>query len=171
MGHPSNTRDVRLLTFLKTIIFEIPQKNNIMKMRVFLFLIGFLVITPVVCGLSPEQGLQDESDALVIVWTSDDPYKAERMVLMYAHAAKQYGWFSEVTLIIWGPSAKLIAENAPLQQKLREMMDDGVVVEACVVCADAYNVTEVLRNLGYDVKPMGRPLTDYLKSDRKVLTF
>ncbi len=29
------------------------------------------------------------SDKLVVVWTSDDPLLAERMVLMYAHAAKK----------------------------------------------------------------------------------
>jgi hypothetical protein len=110
-------------------------------------------------------------DKLVIVWTSGDPYVAERVALMYTHAAKTSGWFKEVTLVVWGPSAKLIAENIKLQEKVKAMQKDGVIVEACVACANAYGVAEDLRKLGYDVKSMGKPLTDYLKSGAKVLTF
>jgi hypothetical protein len=111
------------------------------------------------------------NDKLVIVWTSDDPYLAERMVLMYAHAAKTAGWFSDVTLIIWGPSAKLVAENIKIQEKLLTMQKDGIVIEVCIVCANAYGVTEDLRKLDFDIKGMGKPLTDYLKSEAKMLTF
>ena len=110
-------------------------------------------------------------DKLVVVWTSGDPYVAERIALMYTHAAKTAGWFEEVTLVIWGPSAKLISENVKLQEKVKAMQKDGVIVEACIACANDYNVTEDLRRLGYDVKGMGKPLTDFLKSGVKVLTF
>jgi len=116
---------------------------------------------------NPEQA----PDKLVIVWTSGDPYVAERVALMYTHNAKTAGWFKEVTLVVWGPSAKLISENIKLQEKIKAMQKDGVVVEACVACANAYDVAEDLRKLGYDVKGMGKQLTDYLKSGAKVLTF
>jgi len=114
---------------------------------------------------------ENTADKLVIVWTSDDSYLAERMVLMYAHAAKTAGWFKEVTLIIWGPSAKLVSENLKIQEKLKTMQKDGVVIEACIACATAYNVVDDLKKLNLDVKGMGKPLTDYLKSGAKVLTF
>lgn len=114
---------------------------------------------------------ETNNDKLVIVWTSDDPYVAERVALMYTHAAKTAGWFNEVTLIIWGPSAKLTAENLKIQKKLKTMQNDGVEIKACIVCADAYGVAEDLKNLDFEVKGMGKPLTDYLKSDAKVLTF
>lgn len=114
---------------------------------------------------------EESSDKLVIVWTSDDPYLAEHMVLMYAHAAKSAGWFSEVTLIVWGPSAKMVSENMMIQEKLAAMQKDGVKFEACIACASAYGVSEDLKNLNIDVKGMGKPLTGYLKSDAKVLTF
>jgi hypothetical protein len=110
-------------------------------------------------------------DKLVIIWTSDDPFLAERMVLMYAHAAKTAGWFSEVTLIIWGPSAKMVSENLKIREKLKAMQNDGVEIQACIACASAYGVVEELKNLNFEVKGMGKPLTDYLKSDAKVLTF
>jgi hypothetical protein len=115
--------------------------------------------------------LEQGQDKLVILWTSDDPYVAERVAFMYAHNAKKNGWFKEVTIIVWGPSAKLISENFKLQKEVKSMQTDGVVVEACIACANAYGVTEDLRKLGYDVKGMGKPLTDYLKSGAKVLTF
>jgi hypothetical protein len=111
------------------------------------------------------------SDKLVIVWTSDDPYTAERMVLMYGHAAKTAGWFDEVTLIIWGPSAKMVAENIKIQEKLKDMQNDGVEIRACIVCANIYEVTEELKTLDFDVQGMGVPLTDYLKKGAHVLTF
>lgn len=118
-----------------------------------------------------ESQKQDEPDKLVVLWTSDDPYVAERVAFMYTHAAKTAGWFKDVTLIVWGPSAKLITENVKLQEKVAKMMDDGVEVQACIACANAYGVAEKLKKLGYEVKGMGKPLTDYLKSGAKVLTF
>jgi len=111
------------------------------------------------------------SDKLVVVWTSDDPYVAERVAFMYTHAAKTAGWFKEVTLIIWGPSAKLAAENHEVQKKLKAMQNDGIEIQACIVCADAYGVTGKLKEMNFEVKGMGKPLTGYLKSDAKVLTF
>lgn len=110
-------------------------------------------------------------DKLVVLWTSDDPYVAERVALMYTHAAKTAGWFKDVTLIIWGPSAKMVSENLKIQEKLKAMQKDGVVIEACIACATAYNVVDDLKKLNFDVKGMGKPLTDYLKSGAKVLTF
>jgi len=113
----------------------------------------------------------EHSDKLVVLWTSGDPYVAERVAFMYTHAAKKNEWFKEVTLIIWGPSAKLIAENKKLQEKVGAMQQDGIEIKACIACASSYNVVDKLRSMGYEVKGMGKPLTDYLKSDAKVLTF
>jgi hypothetical protein len=93
------------------------------------------------------------------------------MALMYTHAAKTAGWFGEVTLIIWGPSAKLVVENAKIREKLLAMQKDGIVIEACVVCANAYGVTEDLKKLGFDVKGMGKPLTGYLKPTPRCLLY
>jgi hypothetical protein len=138
--------------------------------RIHMLVLLILVITGT--GLMAQDHEQaDSKDTLVILWTSDDPYLAERMVLMYTHAAKTAGWFKEVTLIIWGPSAKLTAENIKIQEKLNAMQKDGVTIEACIACANAYGVTQDLKNLGFEVRGMGKPLTDYLKSGKTILTF
>ena len=136
----------------------------------------FLITIGILLSLSPKvfsqtAALEQAPDKLVVVWTSDDPYVAERVAFMYTHAAKTNNWFRDVTLIVWGPSAKLISENIKLQDKVKAMQKDGVVIEACIACSNAYGVTEDLKKLGYDVKGMGKPLTDYLKSGAKVLTF
>jgi hypothetical protein len=135
--------------------------------------ISAIIISLILPGdLLFSQSNQDSGpDELVVLWTSDDPYVAERVAFMYTHAAKTAGWFGDVNLIIWGPSAKLTAENIKIQEKLGEMKEDGVVIEACIACANAYGVTDKLRQLGFEVKPMGKPLTDFLKNGSKVLTF
>ena len=110
-------------------------------------------------------------DRLAVVWTSGDAEVAHKMCLMYTHAAKNAKWFDEVTLIVWGPSSRLLADDKTLQAKVKNMMADGVAVQACVVCADMYGVAETLRAMGIEVKGMGKPLSDLLKADWKVLTF
>ncbi|MDF1559610.1 MAG: DsrE family protein [Bacteroidales bacterium] len=142
-----------------------------MKQRNMIILFAGILLCLAPMIQSQTVNTEPTPDKLVVVWTSDDPMVAERVALMYTHAAKTAGWFKDVTLVIWGPSAKLITENIKLQDKLRAMQKDGVVIEACVACANAYGVTEDLKKLGYDVKGMGKPLTDYLKSGAKVLTF
>ncbi len=142
-----------------------------MKTKIILFT---LILANFIFGaktMAQSENNEKGKDKLVIVWTSDDPYVAERVALKYTHAAKTAGWFSEVTLIIWGPSAKLTAENLKIQEKLKTMQNDGVEIQVCIVCADAYGVTNDLKNLNFEVKGMGKPLSDHLKSDAKVLTF
>ncbi|MEG2593652.1 MAG: redoxin domain-containing protein [Bacteroides sp.] len=111
------------------------------------------------------------NNKLVLVWSSDDPMVAERVALMFPHAAQKSKWFSEVTLVVWGPSAKLIANDAVLQKKIGQMQTDGVKVEACIACATAYGVVDKLKALNYDVLPMGEPLANYLKRGYQVITF
>jgi hypothetical protein len=113
----------------------------------------------------------DEKNRLAVVWTSGDGEVAHKMCLMYTHAAKNAKWFDDVTLIVWGPSSRLLAGDKELQAKIKSMIASGVVVQACVVCADMYGVADDLRALGIEVKGMGSPLSNLLKSDWKVLTF
>ena len=110
-------------------------------------------------------------DTLVVLWSSGDPAVAEKVCLMYTHASYKYEWFKKVILIVWGPSAKLLANNPHLQEKVKAMISDGIHVEACVVCADSYGVSEKLRDVGIKVLGAGKPLTNYLKSDYSMLTF
>jgi hypothetical protein len=90
---------------------------------------------------------------------------------MYTANAKKHGWWEEVTLLVWGPSQKLLTESEVLQEKLAETLDAGVRVLACKACADSYPVTEQLEDLGVEVFYTGEFLTDWIKSDGAVVTF
>ncbi len=108
--------------------------------------------------------MNDNSNKLAVLWTSGDPEVAEKMGFMYTYNAKKQGWFGEVVLIVWGPSAKLLAENEMLQDYVKKMMEAGVKIEACTVCARMYDVDDDLAEMGIDVKGMGIPLSEYLKN-------
>lgn len=114
---------------------------------------------------------ENEGNALVIIWTSQDPEVAKNMVFMYAKNAKSRGWWEEVRLVIWGPSANLVASRPELQKHIDSLVEAGVEILACKACAENYGVTRALENLGIDVKYMGEPLTQYLKAGLHVITF
>lgn len=117
------------------------------------------------------QDMDKQKDRLAVLWVSGDRDVAEKSCLMYTHAAKKNGWFDEVVLIVWGSSSKLLAEDQGLQKKVRAMIKDGVILEACIACSNSLGVTEELKALGIDVKGMGVPLTTYMKSGYHVLTY
>ena len=117
-----------------------------------------------------ETKMKDNSNKLAVLWTSGDVEVAEKMCFMYTYYAKKQGWFDEVVLIIWGPSAKLLSENKNLQDYVKKMKEAGVVIEACVACAKMYGVDEELAEMGIDVKGMGTPLTKYLKEGWSTLS-
>lgn len=138
-------------------------------------MVGVLAFTvAVTMARWPAATRADEGKApsrLCVVWSSGDPGVAKNVCFMYTHNAKRRGWFDVVHLIVWGPSAKLLADSKDLQEEVKAMQKSGVVVEACVTCAKNYGVVDALKGLGVDVKPMGEPLSDRLKGPWKVLTF
>ena len=141
-----------------------------MKSNLLIFtLVLFTGVSNLVTGQQSKTAIF--SDTLVVVWSSGDPDVAEKACLMYAHAAKKNRWFNEVILIVWGPSEKLLAENVMLKEKIAEMQKDGIIVQACVACANMYGVADELRICKVDVKGMGIPLTKYLKRDYKIISF
>lgn len=145
--------------------------RNPILLAVVLGACAVAVVANMGTGSTPSRAADETPSQLCVVWSSGDPGVAKNVCFMYTHNAKKRGWFGVVHLVVWGPSAKLLAENKELQNEVTEMLKSGVVVEACVACANNYGVTDALKSLGIDVKPMGLPLTDRLKGSWKVLTF
>jgi hypothetical protein len=109
---------------------------------------------------------------LVVLWTSGDREVALKMAFMYTLNSKLKGWWKDVTLIVWGPSSKLISLDTELQAHLVKMKEAGVKFMACKACSDMYGVSSDLEKLGIEVKYMGAPLTAFLKnSNCRVITF
>jgi hypothetical protein len=57
-----------------------------------------------------------QPEKLLMVWTSGEIEVAKKMVFMYSMNAKLHGWWDEVTLLVWGPSSRLLAGDADLQE-------------------------------------------------------
>lgn len=112
----------------------------------------------------------NQLDKLAILWTSSERDVAMHFALMYPRVSKQHGWWDEVSLIVWGPSEKLLAADEELQLYIKAMLDNGVEILACKGSADIYGVGEKLTSLGIEVLYMGEHLTKMLKTDWKVIT-
>ena len=107
----------------------------------------------------------DEPTRLAVVWTSGDADVAHKMVFMYVVNAQKRQWYNQTLLIVWGPSSRLLAGDKELQAKVRDMIGEGVKVQACKACADMYGVSPALSELGIEVKTMGEPLSRILQDD------
>ena len=57
-----------------------------------------------------------------ILWTTSEKDVAKNMLSMYAINSMKKGWWEKVNLIIWGGSAKLISEDAEIQELVRQML-------------------------------------------------
>jgi len=104
----------------------------------------------------------EKENELFILWTNADVLTAEKMVMMYATNSLLEHWWGAVTVIIWGATAWLAAENALIQDKLKTAQAAGVQFSACKACADQLGVTDILEGLGIEVKYWGQPLTEIL---------
>jgi hypothetical protein len=107
---------------------------------------------------------------LYVLWTNDNPITAEKMVFMYTVNSLINNWWEKVTIIIWGAPAKLVSEDANIQEKITEALDAGVYISACKACTDQLGVTETLEKLQIEVKYWGLPLTEILKNDECLIT-
>ncbi|MGD0754515.1 MAG: DsrE family protein [Bacteroidales bacterium] len=109
-------------------------------------------------------------DKINILWTTDNKDTVVNMISMYAINSKIEKWWQEVNIIIWGASAKLVGSDTQIQTEIIEMINQGIQIEACKDCCDNFGVSEKLTKLGINVRYMGKPLTDYIKSGEKILT-
>ena len=111
-----------------------------------------------------------KKNKLNILWTNADPQTAKFMVMMYATASMNRGFFEEVRVIIWGATAKLVAENKEVQQMLQTAREAGVEFSACLACAEKLNVVSELKQLDIELMLWGQPLTDIIKSEEHLIT-
>ena len=143
--------------------------NKIIKL---IFFMGLILSQSNSFGQDAPVPVQNTAkDTLLVVWSSADIEVAEKVCFMYTYNAKKAGGFKEVIFVVWGPSAKLLAENEDLQASVKKMKEQGIIIEACSACAKMYGVQDELKDLGIDVKGMGTVLTKYLKAGYPNITF
>ena len=112
----------------------------------------------------------EKKSKLYILWTNDNPITAELMVFMYGINSKKKQWWQEVTIIVWGATTKLVAENPKIQELIEEAKLEGVHISACKACADQLGLSTQLERLKIETIYWGEPLTKLLKNKEQILT-
>ena len=109
---------------------------------------------------------------LLIVWSSGEKEVAKKLILLYGSVMLERKYWDEATIMIWGPSAKLLAQDKELQEEVKVVQATGVKFNACVVCSDDYGVSDILKDLDIDLIHTGEMLTESLQNNSvKVITF
>ena len=111
-----------------------------------------------------------ENRHLHILWTNDNMNTSQYMVFMYATNSMLNCWWDSVTVIIWGATAKLVATNEVIQERIRMAEHAGVKFSACIACARELGVIEKLESLGVEIIPWGPPLTEILQNGDPLIT-
>ncbi len=107
---------------------------------------------------------------LYILWTNADENTSRFMLMMYARNSMLRGWWDNLTVIVWGATAKLLAENEIIQEEYHTAVKAGVKFSACISCARELGVADKLEELGVEIISWGGPLTEILQNGERLLT-
>ena len=107
---------------------------------------------------------------LYILWTNENAITAEYMVMMYSENAILKNWWDKVTVIVWGATSKMVAENSDIQRLIKQCQEAGVEFSGCIACAAKLGTIEKLTELGIELIRWGEPLTDLIKKGEHILT-
>ena len=112
----------------------------------------------------------EESKTLHILWTNADLHTSQYMVMMYATNSMLKNWWDNVTVIIWGATAKLVAENETIQERIKIAKHAGVKFSACISCATQLGVVDEIKEQDIELIAWGPLLTEILQSNQKLIT-
>ena len=100
------------------------------KNIIYIVLLLSLILGAFIVFAQDENTVKPE-DKLVVLWTSGDREVALKMVFMYTFNSRKYNWWKDITLVVWGPSAKLLSEDKELQDYIKKIKDACVTLKAC----------------------------------------
>jgi hypothetical protein len=106
-----------------------------------------------------------------MILSTADKVVHEELSFPYAFNSKKQGWMDQVRVILWGPTERIAAEDKEFQELIKAWQVTGVEVYACKACSDNFGVSEVLEELGIDVRYVGNFVTEMLKEGWYQLTF
>ncbi|MDL2280720.1 DsrE family protein [Selenomonadales bacterium OttesenSCG-928-I06] len=112
----------------------------------------------------------EEKKTLHILWTNSDLHTSQYMVFMYATNSMLKNWWDNVTVIIWGATAKLVAENEIIQERIKIAKHAGVKFSACISCATQLGVLDEIKAQDIEVVAWGPLLTEILQNNQKLIT-
>ena len=148
-----------------------PRMKDVKRVAAVFLLVCFVSMGALAGHAYASETKEGDPSKLLILWASGEKDVAYMVALIYPKVAKKSGWWDQIRIIIWGPSAKLLAEDPAMLPLIKTLQKEGVEILACKWCAEQYGVGKKLEEMGVKVDYMGEPLTEMLKSDWKVLTF
>lgn len=89
---------------------------------------------------------------------------------MYATNSLIHNWWDDVTVIIWGATAKLVVEDKVIQEKIKMAKHVGVHFSACLACADQLGVSEKICEMDIELKYWGEGLTEAIQGEDELIT-
>ena len=106
-----------------------------------------------------------------VVLSSGDREVALEVGLVYPLNAAKKKWMDEVKVIIFGPSEKIVAHDAEVQGRIKELQEVGVEVMACKWCSDRMGISQILEGVGIKVVYVGSIMSELLREGWASLTF
>ena len=100
------------------------------------------------------------SKILVIIASSD----REKILtaLMYARNTMTYKWLEDVKVMFFGPSERLLVEDAEIAAEASSIADVGEAI-ACKFLSDRDGTSEKIADMGVNVEYVGSMIADLLK--------
>lgn len=96
-----------------------------------------------------------------VVWTA----------LLYARASIASDWMGATKVFLWGPSSRVVAEDAELRGNVQEVIALGERVYVCKACSDRYGATEALAGLGCTVEYVGPSSSSFIEQGYSVFNW
>ena len=103
------------------------------------------------------------SSKLLVIIASGDKEKA-LAGMMYARNVIKYGWLDNVKVVFFGPSEKLVADDAEVGNKAKEI----AAMTKCFACkaiSEPDGVSENLAEIGIEVDYIGDVISNLIKED------
>lgn len=111
------------------------------------------------------------ADKVFVILSSQDREVLLEVGLTYPFNAAKNGWMEGVKIILFGPSEKLVVNDAEVQSRLQEALATGIHVMACKWCSERMGITEELESLGIEVLYVGPVISELIKAGWTGLTF
>ncbi|MBS3808006.1 MAG: hypothetical protein KGY60_10920 [Bacteroidales bacterium] len=118
---------------------------------------------------SPDMAFQQEKitegQGITVMWSSADPEIFNNCVAPFCRGSSNQKQYKNVTLFIWGPAIRELADNKQLQSRVVDLMSNGVDVKACQSACENYHATEEIAPLGVEVQNIRKEIARNLEGD------
>ena len=106
-----------------------------------------------------------------VVLSSGDREVALEVGLVYPLNAAKKKWMDEVKVVIFGPSERIVAYDAEVQGRIKDLQAVGIEVMACKWCSDRMGISQKLEDMGIKVVYVGSIMSELLREGWASLTF